>query len=118
MKVVSDKEIRVALLTGHVVRFEPGVAKEVSDEVAIAAMQQGAKQVAESSTPVIDVIEVEFTPEDSDDIVDKLVTLIEEADPTKFKRDGSPRASVVNDLVGRVVSTEEREAAWEAALRK
>lgn len=118
MKVVSDTPIRVALLTGHVVRFEPGVAKDVSDEVAIAAMQQGAKQVVESSTSVADVVAVEYTPEESDNIVDKLVSLIEESDPTKFKRDGSPRASVVNDLVGRVVSTEEREAAWEAALRK
>lgn len=118
MKVVSDTPIRVALLTGHVVRFEPGVAKEVSDEIAIAAMQQGAKQVAESSSPVVDIVAIEYTPEESNDIVDKLVSLIEEADPTKFKRDGSPRASVVNDLVGRVVSTEEREAAWEAALRR
>ena len=40
-----------------------------------------------------------------------------EGDPSNFKKDSTPKATVVNELAGRTLSSEEREAAWEAALR-
>ena len=41
MKVVSDKEIRVATLSGAVVLFFPGEDREVSDEIGLIALQLG-----------------------------------------------------------------------------
>ncbi len=112
MKVVSDKPIRVATLKGHIVSFEPGVVKEVLDDIGIAAMQQGAKQVTDTE-PKVEVPE----PTELESLVTKLVDLMNEGDPSNFKKDNSPKAAVVNELAGRTLSSEEREAAWEAALR-
>lgn len=112
MKVVSEKALRVTTLDGAAVLFEPGVAREVSETIGLLALQQGAKQ--------IDGEVVEVAPEETsetDDLVELLVTLMTEGDPTNFKKDGTPKANVVNALAGRTVSGEERDAAWEAALR-
>lgn len=111
MKVVSDKAIRVTTLTGAAVLFEPGVAREVSETIGLLALQQGAKQV-ESKAPV----EVPTLSEE-ETLVQKLVDLMNAGDPSNFKKDNSPKAAVVNELAGRTLSSEEREAAWEAALR-
>lgn len=112
MKVVSEKELRIALLNGVVIMLYPGIEKEVSDEVGIAAMGMGAKQVG---TDPVKVTLPEPTEEEG--LVKKLVALMTEGNPTDFKKDGTPKAAVVTALAGRPVSTEEREAAWEAALR-
>lgn len=111
MKVVSEKAIRVTTLDGAAVLFEPGVAREVSETIGLLALQQGAKQV-ENEAPV-------EVPEPSEDevLVQKLVELMNEGNPQNFKKDNSPKATVVNELAGRTLSSEEREAAWEAALR-
>ena len=39
MKVVSESDLRVALLSGAVVLFEAGVEREVSDEIGSVALQ-------------------------------------------------------------------------------
>lgn len=112
MKVVSENALRVTTLDGAAVLFEPGVAREVSETIGLLALQQGAKQ--------IDGKTVEAAPKetsDADELVNLLVTLMTEGDPKDFKKDGTPKANVVNTLAGRTVSGEEREAAWEAALR-
>lgn len=112
MKVVSENALRVTTLDGAAVLFEPGVAREVSETIGLLALQQGAKQV--------DGEPVEAAPEETsetDELVSLLVTLMTEGDPKDFKKDGTPKANVVNALAGRTVSGEEREAAWEAALR-
>lgn len=111
MKVVSDKAIRVVGGNGAVVLFEPGQVIEVGNKIGLLALQQGAKQV-ESEAPV----EVPTLSEE-ETLVQKLVDLMNEGDPSNFKKDNTPKATVVNELAGRTLSSEEREAAWEAALR-
>lgn len=111
MKVVSDKAIRVATTNGAVVLFEPGQVIEISETIGLLALQQGAKQV-EGEAPV----EVPTLSEE-ETLVQKLVDLMNEGDPSNFKKDNTPKATVVNELAGRTLSSEEREAAWEAALR-
>jgi|11BtaG_2_1085332.scaffolds.fasta_scaffold00523_6 hypothetical protein len=125
MKVISDKEVRVATLTGAVVLFQAGVEREVSDEIGLIALQMGAKEVqaaaptieeevAVSDEPVV-VIEEEVAAPDSD-LVAVMEGLIDEGDPENFKADGTPKAAVVNKAAGRTVSTSEREVAWQEAL--
>lgn len=135
MKVVSSTEIRVATLSGAVVLFHPGEEREVADEIGLLALQLGAKQVGITAVeplspppPVIGTVhkvEVEDTPDVEafqevtvlDDVVAGIEKLVEQANPEDFKADGTPKASAVNRVVGRTVSTEDREAAWDAFLK-
>lgn len=134
MKVIADQEIRVATLSGACVLFLPGVEREVSDEIGLLALQMGARQadvlklpdpiVAKPSSmkvtaePAAKAVEVEAFEEFKtlDDVINGIEKLVQFADPEDFKADGTPKASAVNRVVGRTVSTEDREAAWEAFL--
>ncbi len=134
MKVIADQEIRVATLSGACVLFLPGVEREVSDEIGLLALQMGARQadvlklpdpiVAKPSSikvttePASKTVEVEAFEEFKtlDDVINGMEKLVQFADPEDFKADGTPKASAVNRVVGRTVSTEDREAAWEAFL--
>lgn len=125
MKVISDKEIRVATLGGAVVLFHAGVEREISDEIGLIALQMGAKEVKGAQDQVTAVadepeIVVEAAPEEPAaldlDLVAVMEGLIDEGDPENFKADGTPKAAVVNKAAGRTVSTSEREAAWQEAL--
>ena len=49
MKIVSDKPLRIATLFGACVLFEPGVAVEVSSEIGLLALQEGAAEVKEET---------------------------------------------------------------------
>lgn len=113
MKVVSDKDIRIALTSGAVVLFQAGVEREVSEAIGLHALQMGAKQTDSEPEPEPPVEEV---TEETDDVVAALQELIVEGDPDNFKVDGTPKAAVVNKLVGRTVPADERLAAWETAL--
>ena len=115
MKVVSDTELRVALLNGIIIILGANEVKEVPEEVGVAALAMGARQVLDEDSEEEAVV-VESLLED--ELVAKLVALMEEGDPDNFKKDGTPRAPVVSALAGRSVSTEERETLWEIALRK
>lgn len=128
MKVIADQEIRVATLSGACVLFLPGVEREVSDEIGLLALQLGAKQVgvAKEPEPVAKPVaqpeakaaDVEAFEEFKtlDDVINGIEKIVQFADPEDFKADGTPKASAVNRVVGRTVSTEDREAAWEAFL--
>jgi hypothetical protein len=134
VKVIADQEIRVATLSGACVLFFPGVEREVSDEIGLLALQMGARQadvlklpdpiVAKPSSikvttePASKTVEVEAFEEFKtlDDVINGMEKLVQFADPEDFKADGTPKASAVNRVVGRTVSTEDREAAWEAFL--
>lgn len=124
MKVVSDKEIRVATLSGAVVLFFPGEECEVADEIGILALQMGARQVgfeapkapppAVKDSPQIEEFE---DVKNLDDVVAGIEKLCEQGDPEDFKADGTPKASAVNRAVGRNVSIEDREAAWDIFIK-
>lgn len=145
MKIISDKPLRVATLGGTVVLFEVGVIKEIADEIGLIAIQMGAKEyndkyLEEQKAEDADFEEVEMvrarnekghyiaddpsTPDvneayvvkQDDELINALKSLIEEANPSSFKTDGTPKANVVNKLLGRTIRSEEREAAWEKAL--
>ena len=114
MKVVSEQELRIATLSGAVVLLQPGVEREIADEIGFIALQMGAKQV---EGPVVEVSDADYeTPVDMDEVVAVMEDLITEGDPQNFKADGTPKAAVVNKLAGRNVQTSERLAAWETAL--
>ncbi|NDE00597.1 MAG: hypothetical protein EBZ91_02325 [Gammaproteobacteria bacterium] len=123
MKVVSDKEIRVATLSGAVVLFFPGEDREVSDEIGLIALQLGARQVGSEpkaappvskENPNVDEIE---EVKSLDDVMTGIEKLCEVGDPEDFKADGTPKASAINRVVGRNVSPEDREAAWDLFIK-
>lgn len=126
MKVISDKDLRVATLSGAVVLFKAGEERTISNSIGAIALQMGARQVGNSRVeipkPVVDEPEIiveassdEETGVDQD-LVAVLQKLIELGNPEDFKPDGTPKATVVNKAIGRTVRTDEREQAWELAL--
>jgi hypothetical protein len=125
MKVIADREIRVATLWGAVIVFEPNVEQEVSDEIGVLALQLGAKQVMSASPPAVP----SASPTDAFDgtayieqptpdsvILSAIERIVAEGNPEDFKADGTPKASAVNREVGHNVSPEAREAAWTAFI--
>jgi len=125
MIIVSDKALRVATLSGAVVTFEPGVPRKVSQSIAVAALDMGAKVLQETPEPVIQVnpepeqvaAATSNKPEKpTGSLVDIMNAIIDEADPDNFKADGTPKASAINKAAGRPVKTHEREAAWLQAI--
>lgn len=124
MKIVSSEDLRVTTLGGTAVLFQAGVPREIAEEVGLLAIQMGAKEyndkyVEEEAAEVAEfeeVIDVEEPAQPDGELVEALQKLIEEADPNSFKNDGTPKAAVVNKMLGRTVRSEDREAAWEVAL--
>lgn len=132
MKVIADRDIRVATLWGAVILFEAGVQQEVSDEIGVLALQLGAKQVlpdapapalAPAAVPAPEPIPVPTAPFDgtgyieSDPDISAVLEAIEKivqvGDPHDFKSDSTPKAAAVSRVLGRNVSPELREAAWD-----
>ena len=128
MKFISSEEIRVAGLSGPTARLKAGEEKDVSEELGLIALEQGAKLVSDEPEVIKETAEVSDeepeivieSTEPEDDGFEELVAvmkgLIEKGDPEDFKADGAPKAAVVNKLSGSTITTEQREAAWEEAL--
>lgn len=123
MKIVSSKALRVCTDGGTVVLFEPGVPRTIAEEIGLLAIQMGAKEYngkyVEEQNAEEAVFEevVQAAPEVmSGDLVTLLEKMMDEGDPKNFKADGYPKASAVNKAIGRTVTTDEREAAWESIL--
>ena len=97
--------------------FEANKPRKVQNEWALKmALDNGAKYVYDAPPPPEPEPEPEVVEEDP--LVVALEGLIEEGDPENFKKDGTPKAAVVNKLAGKAVTTEERDAAWQTALNK
>lgn len=118
MRVVSDKPLRVASLKGPIVLLEPGVPKDLDEEMAVIALGEGAK-IAESSPPLMEVEEIETIIVEepvADDRQERLIAvmrdILEEGNPSDFTAMNTPKAVVVNRKFGDTVLTDEREAAW------
>ena len=127
MKIISDEQLRIATTSGAAVIFYPGQVKEVSDEIGLMALQEGARSADDTGSVAIkEVTEIaDEKPEivvksEEDEEFEKLVAIMKKimkkGDPDDFKADGSPRAAVINKMSGSTITTEQREAAWEEAL--
>jgi hypothetical protein len=51
MKVISEKDLYVSLLTGDAVRLYAGEAREFPEYIGYACLQAGAKEVREEPKP-------------------------------------------------------------------
>lgn len=114
MKIICKEPLRVATLSGAIVLFEAGVPREVGEEIGKAALAMGADIVLDNTKEAL------VTPPGEEAEPKTLAQVMEEivevANPSDFKADGTPKAAAVNKYAGRTVSTSEREAAWELML--
>ena len=124
MKIISSEPLRVATLGGTAVLFQPGIPREIADEIGLLAIQMGAKEysekhVAEETAEIAEfeeIIEVTESVQLDGELVTALEKMMDEGDPKNFKTDGYPKATAVNAVVGRTVGADERNAAWESIL--
>ena len=146
MKIISDKNLRVATTWGAVVVLEAGKERELSEEIGLLALQQGAKEVGakskkesvkieqttlvsirarnedghfiadDPSTPDVDEAFVEVAVGDVTEVVVAIEKLVSDGDPANFKKNGEPKAAAINSAVGRTVAPEERTKAWDQVI--
>jgi hypothetical protein len=103
------------MLSGAVVLFEAGVAREVGDEIGKIALTMGAEIAGDAPKSDSDPKPKPVAEEDKP-LVDVMNEIINSANPDDFKADGTPKATAVNKYAGRTVPTNEREEAWQQAL--
>lgn len=133
MRIVSDTEVRIAMLSGAVILLHPGQEREVSDEIGLVAVQMGARALSgmpspEEDQPVQDEVEIELEEEPVEEepkaptlregLVEAFIEIINEGNPDDFKADGGVKAAVINKKMGDTIPPEEREAAWQEALNR
>ena len=146
MKIISDKNLRVATTWGAVVVLDAGKERELSEEIGLLALQQGAKEVGakskkesvkieettlvsirarnedghfiadDPSTPDVDEAFVEVAVGDVTEVVVAIEKLVSDGDPANFKKNGEPKAAAINSAVGRTVAPEERTKAWDQVI--
>ena len=146
MKIISDKNLRVATTWGAVVVLEAGKERELSEEIGLLALQQGAKEVGakskkesvkieettlvsirarnedghfiadDPSTPDVDEAFDEVAVGDVTEVVVAIEKLVSDGDPANFKKNGEPKAAAINSAVGRTVAPEERTKAWDQVI--
>ena len=132
MKIKSDRELRIATTWGVAVIFHPGIEKEVSDEIGLLALQEGAKEAGGSIPPppepdsnISEEIELEESADlniepNPDPLLEKVIqaciSFIEQGDPENFTVEGKPKAAKLKAAVGESIPTEMREQAWKQAL--
>jgi len=127
MKIVSSESLRVTTMGGTAVLFEPGVPREIADEIGLLAIQMGAKEytskyVEESAAEeaefedVVEDVAVPTKVQPNEVLTTALERMMDEGDPKNFKADGYPKAAAVNKIMGETISSDVREAAWESIL--
>lgn len=127
MIVICPSDIRVATLHGAVKLFKANVETQVSTEIGLLALQQGARQVgqeeiAEEQIEIGDVVEDKLDKLIAEDKHERLVAVMRDiyidGNPGDFKiSDNTPKAAVVTKRFGEVVPADERNKAWEEVLR-
>lgn len=146
MKIVSDNNLRIATLWGTVVVLQAGQERELSDEIGLIAIQQGAREVGKTkklkveesiqldsvtirarnedghyiaddpSTPEINEAFKEVQVGDVSEVVVAIEQLVSDGNVANFKKNGEPKAAAINNAVGRTVAPEERVKAWEQVI--
>lgn len=111
MRIKAPKDLRVATTSGGVVVFKAGEVREVSDAIGAIAIGMGAEQLGGPIAAVEAVVE---TPEDSvDEVILAIEKLIQEGSPLDFKANGEPKAAAIHRELGKTVSSELRDQAWD-----
>ena len=116
IELVSSKDLSISVFDERV-RFNAHEPRKVNEKYVEELISTGLINYEHDAPPPP---EPEPEPEvvEEDPLVVALEGLIEEGDPENFKKDGTPKAAVVNKLAGKAVTTEEREAAWQTALNR
>lgn len=132
MMIVSEKDLHIGLTNGGACRLKAGVPRDIPDIFAAEAIRRGAMPYVEpkvvykekepdpkpelnSGTPPEEQVE---EPTEEADLAAVMQQIIERADPDDLRADGTPKATVVNRMMGRAVDADERETAWAEALTK
>ena len=117
VELVSSKDLSISLLDARV-RFNAHEPRKVNEKYVEELLSTGLINYVHDAPPPPPEPEPEPEVVEEDPLVVALEGLIEEGDPENFKKDGTPKAAVVNKLAGKAVTTEERDTAWQVALNK
>lgn len=129
MKVVHIVDTRIATLSGVVLNLKANVPHEIPESLLPLAIAHGARQCDENA-PAVEPMKIEIGKEpdmvpeqppaesNHEKLVRIMKDIVDRGQTDEFRSDGQPKASLLNRMFGRVVTEEERTAAWEAVMKK
>ena len=99
-EIISDKDIRVASLTGNVMRMTANVPKlPPNEDLLILALSQGARYVGMQTAPTIPAPKPTVEAEVFQEVKTAVQGVFEEGDRKKLSPDGSPKLGVIRKEV-------------------
>jgi hypothetical protein len=114
MRIKAEFDLRVATLGGGVVCLQAGVERDVSEAIAAIAIGMGAEAIGVSVESAPEPVEPDVDP--VFEAVNAIEELINVGSPDDFKITGEPKAAAIHRVMGKQVSAEIREAAWDQVL--
>ena len=123
MKIISKRDLFISNTGGSAVRIKANTPRDMSDEIGLLALQQGAEQYHEAvhgvkSTPVPaevphNVAEVELIAlSPAEECAAAIERIVAEGIPDNMTVGGRVKAQALNEALGRQTTPEEREEAW------
>lgn len=104
----DDQPVQVALTTGHIAvveaagtELEPRFQREA---IALGCMPEGIERDKQQEGKGFDKM---------DTIINGVIAMVENGEPTDFTSNGLPKTDVLSKRVGFTVSRGERDAAWD-----
>lgn len=122
MIVVHPHGARVATLRGHVLLLEAGVPQEIPDALALEAFSVGAVQVVSEGEKPVDKAALAppatTTLTDAERLTNVFVDILTRNVKEELRQDKQPRNATIQAHFGRAITEDERNAAYEAAVKR
>jgi|TARA_R110001583_G_scaffold168228_2_gene321053 hypothetical protein len=132
MKIIADEDMYISSTWGSSIRLYAGQVKEVGDDMGLLALQEGARRIEDGpklNNPSLIAREEEVVEEaeiiedsivvdlnDGGDREEKLKAamqqILDENSPKDFTADGLPKQSVIKNVFGEQISSDERDELW------
>ena len=132
MKIIADEDMYISSTWGSSIRLYAGQVKEVGDDMGLLALQEGARRIEDGpklNNPSLiareeEVIEEAEIIEDSivvdlnsggnreDKLRAAMQQILDEGSPKDFTAEGLPKQSVIKNVFGEQISSDERDELW------
>ena len=132
MKIIADEDMYISSTWGSSIRLYAGQVKEVGDDMGLLALEEGARRIEDGpklNNPSLIAREEEVVEEaeiiedsivvdlnDGGDREEKLKAamqqILDENSPKDFTADGLPKQSVIKNVFGEQISSDERDELW------
>ena len=110
----SDKALYVASRQGPVVRFEPGVEREVPPSIVDLCKSLGAYEAGlkPDPAPTEEAVDEVSGSDRAIEIVSAIEQLLDMGNTKHFSKTGEPKVRSIEAILGYDITADERDQAW------